>query len=87
MVRQAICKKLDLKHPLGKDYHELAARFDMPTEDIRTISEGPDPTDNVLKCVGYNPKNTVAKLLEVLKTMGRDDCVEIIDASMYRYFV
>ena len=91
LIRRNICKKLDLKDPLGKDYRELAAHFKIPNEDIRTISQNSDPTDKVLQRLGHNPKITIAKLREVLVTMGRDDCVEIIDQSpqsgMYRYFI
>ena len=90
-VRRKICQKLDLKDTLGKDYRELPARFNIPNEDIRTISQNSDPTDKVLQRLGYDPKITIAKLREVLVTMGRDDCVEIIDQSpqsgMYRYFI
>ena len=51
----------------------------MPNDDINTISQNPDPTDNVLQWVGHNPKNTIAKLQQELQTMGREDCVMIID--------
>ena len=66
MVRRKICKKLDLKHPLGTDYRELADHFKIPNEDIRTISENSDPTDKLLERLWDNPKNTIAKLREVL---------------------
>ena len=91
MVRRKICKKLDLKHPLGTDYRELADHFKIPNEDIRTISQKSDPTDKLLEWLGHNPKNTIAKLRQVLVAMKRDDCVEIIDQSpqsgMFRYFI
>ena len=51
----------------------------MPNDDILIISQNLDPTDNVLQWVERNPKNTIAKLREVLQTMGREDCVKIID--------
>ena len=79
LLRQKICKKLDIKHPTGGAYRELAAYFDMSNDDINAISQNPDPTDNVLQWVGRNPKNTIAKLRKVLKAMGRKDCVNIID--------
>ena len=79
LLRQEICKKLDIKHSTGRDYRKLAAHFGMPNDDMRIISQNPDPTDNVLQWVGHNPNNTVAKLREVLETMGREDCVKIID--------
>ena len=66
LVRRKICKKLDLKHPLGTDYRELADHFKIPNEDIRTISENSDPTDKLLERLWDNPKNTIAKLREVL---------------------
>ena len=81
LVRQSICKKLDIKHPAGRDYRALAAHFDMPKDDIIIISQNPDPTDHVLQWVGRNPKNNIPKLLEILQTMGREDCVMIIDES------
>ena len=91
LVRRKICKKLDLKHPLGADYRELAEHFMIPNEDIRTISQNSDPTDKVLEWLGHNPKNVIAKLRQVLVAMKRDDCVEIIDQSpqsgMFRYFI
>ena len=90
LLRQKICKKLDIKHPTGGAYRELAAYFDMPNDDIIAISQNPDPTDNVLQWVGRNPKNTIAKLRKVLKAMGRKDCVNIIDEdppSGKRYFM
>ena len=81
LVRRKICKKLDLKHPLGGDYCELADHFKIPNEDIRTISEKSDPTDKLLEWLGHNAENTIAKLRQVLVAMKRDDCVEIIDQS------
>ena len=51
----------------------------MDNDDIITISQNPDPTDNVLQRIGHNPKNTLAKLRGVLQTMEREDCVSIID--------
>ena len=72
---------------MSKNYRELAARFGIPHEDILTISQNPNLTDDVLVRIGHNPKNTIAQLREELKAMGRDDCVEIIDSSMSRYFI
>ena len=34
LVRRKICKKLDVKHPLGTDYREVADHFKIPNEDI-----------------------------------------------------
>ena len=79
LLRQKICKKLDIKHPTGENYRELAAYFDMPNDYIIAISQNPDPTHNVLQWVGGNPKNTVAYLRKVLQAMRREDCVNIID--------
>ena len=79
LLRQRICRKLDIKHCTGGDYRELAAHFDMPNDDIITISQKPDPTESVLQWVERNPKNTILKLREILQTMGRGDCVMIID--------
>ena len=79
MVREEICKKLDIEHPTRGDYRTLAAHFHMPNDDITTISQNPDPTDRVLQWVGRNPKNTISKLRQALQTMGREDCVTIID--------
>ena len=90
LLRQKICKKLDIKHSTGGDYRELAAKFDMPNDDIIAISENPNPTHNVLQWVGGNPKNTVANLRKVLQAMRREDCVNIIDEdppSGKRYFM
>ena len=86
-VRLEICKKLNLKNVLKNDYRGLAAHFEIYYQDILTISQSSDPTDNVLVRIGHNPKNTIAQLREKLKTMGRDDCVNIIDSGMYRYFI
>ena len=90
LARLQICRELDIKHPLGGDYQTLAALFNMSTEDIEKISQKPNPTDNVLVWMGRKPINTIAKLRNVLVTMERDDCVEIIDKSlqsgMYCYF-
>ena len=72
---------------MKNDYRGLAARFEIPHQDIRRISQSPNPTDNVLERIGHNPKNTISKLRNILKTMRRDDCVDIIDSSMYRYFI
>ena len=79
MIRQKICKILDIINQIGGDYRALAAHFDMPNNDILIISQNRDPTDNVLQWVGRNPDNTIAKLRKVLQTMGREDCVKIID--------
>ena len=90
LARIRICRKLDIKHPVCGDYRELAAHFDMPNTDIIVISQNPDPTDNVLHTIQRNPKNTIAKLRQVLVIMGRDDCVMIIDESllgMYSYYI
>ena len=51
----------------------------MPNDDIIAISQNPDPTHNVLQWVGRNPKNTIGELRNVLQTMGREKCVDIID--------
>ena len=48
LLRQEICKKLDIKHPTGGDYRTLAAEFYMANNDIDIISQNPDPTDKVL---------------------------------------
>ena len=92
LVRQKICKKLDIKQAIGGDYRDLAANFYMPHDDILLISQNPDPTDNVLQWVGRKPKNTIAKLRDVLQTMRREDCVAIIDQGRQwgkycRYFM
>ena len=79
LLRQRICQRLDIKHSTGEGYRKLAAYFDMTSNDIITISQNPNPTDNVLRWVGYKPKNTIAKLRDVLQTMGREDCVKVID--------
>ena len=82
-----ICEKLNLENVLKNDYRGLAALFEIPHQDILTISQSSDPTDNVLVQIGHNPKNTITQLREKLKTMRRDDCVDTIDSSMYRYFI
>ena len=89
-ARQQICRKLDIEHPLGGDYQTLASNFNMSAQDIQTISQKPNPTDNVLAWMGRRRINTIAMLRMVLVTMERDDCVKIIDESlqsgMYCYF-
>ena len=63
----------------------------MSAQDIQTISQKPNPTDNVLAWMGRRRINTIAMLRMVLVTMERDDCVKIIDESlqsgMYCYFI
>ena len=78
-VTQQLCKKLDIEQSLGGDYKDVAAHFDMPNDHITTISQGQNKTREVLNWIGRNPRNTVAKLRQILVNMRRDDCVDIID--------
>ena len=78
-VTQQLCKKLDIEQMLGGDYKDVAAHFDMPNDDITIISQGQNKTREVLSWIGRNPRNTVAKLRQILVNKRRDDCVEIID--------
>ena len=80
-IWQRICKKLDIQHVLGGDYRELAARFEMPNDDIALISQGTNQTDAVLRWIARNPQNTIDKLQDVLKDMKRLDCVTIIEKA------
>ena len=79
LVMLELCKKLNIECAVGCDYRELAARFEMTSDDINLISQGKDQTQEVLKWAGRKPENTVSKLREKLVEMGRDDCVAIID--------
>ena len=79
LVMLQLCSKLDINLSVGCDYRYLAAHFDMTYERITRISQGQNKTHEVLRWIGLNPRNTVAKLREILNTMERDDCVEIID--------
>ena len=81
LIRQKICRKLDIQHELGGDYRELAARFNMQNDDIDLISQRRNQTDTVLRWIARNPQNTIDKLQEELKDMGRLDCVRIIEKS------
>ena len=79
LIMLQLCDKLDIKQSLGGDYRYLAAHFEMPNDHLMRISQGEDKTQEVLNWIGRNPRNTVAKLREILVNMRRDDCVEIID--------
>ena len=79
LVMLQLCKKLDIEQRLGGDYKDVAAHFGMPNDDITTISQGQNKTREVLNWIGRNPRNTVAKLRQILVDIRRDDCVEIID--------
>ena len=79
LVMLELCKKLNIECAVGCDYRDLAAHFEMISDDIRLISQGKEQTQEVLKWVGRKPENTVAKLREKLVEMERDDCVAIID--------
>ena len=79
LIMLQLCDKLDIKQSLGGDYRYLAAHFEMPNDHLMRISQGQDKTQEVLNWIGRNPRNTVAKLREILVNMRRDDCVEIID--------
>ena len=81
MIRQRICKKLDIQDNVGGDYRELAARFGMPNDDIDLISQRTNQTHEVLRWIARNPENTIDKLQDVLLDMGRLDCVRIIEKA------
>ena len=83
LVTLQLCKKLDIEQRLGGDYKFLAAHFDMPNDDITAISQGQNKTQEVLNWIGRKPRNTVAKLKEILVKMERDDCLEIIDKQYF----
>ena len=87
LARQLLCRELDLPRPDGGDYRELASHFNMSTQDIQTITQTFSPTDYVLDWAGRNPINTIAKLQDVLVTMGRVDCGLMIQSGMYCYFI
>ena len=79
LVMLQLCEKLDIEQSLGGDYKYLAAHFHMTNDHIIRISQGQNKTREVLNWIGRNPRNTVAKLRQILVDIRRDDCVEIID--------
>ena len=79
LVMLQLCKKLDIEQRLGGDYNDVATHFDIPNDDITTISQGQNKTREVLNWIGRNPINTVAKLRQLLDNLRRHDCVEIIN--------
>ena len=81
---------LDINLSVGSNYRYLAAHFGMSYDHISLVSQTPNPTDIVVQWIERNPKNTTAKLREVLVTMKRDGCVDIMDKSlsgMYSYYI
>ena len=82
-VMLQLFKKLDIEQRLGGDYNDVATHFDIPNDDITTISQGKNKTREVLNWIGRNPRNTVWKLRQILVNMRRDDCVEIIDKQYF----
>ena len=79
LVRQGVCKKLDILDDVGGDFRTLAAHFGMPSDELDLISQNGNATHRVLRWAGRNPENTIAKLREILLDMERWDCVKIID--------
>ena len=67
LVMLELCQKLNIERAVGCDYRHLAAHFDMSSDDIHLISQKKDPTKEVLKWLGQNPQNTVAKFRETLE--------------------
>ena len=82
LVRQKICKKLDIKQCIGRDYRELAARLKMSNDDISLLSQRENANESILKWAEQNPQNTVGTLRTIFLEMNRHDCVKIIDQKL-----
>ena len=81
LVRQKICKLLNVRRTLGNDFRTFGAKLGMSNEDIKLISSAKDPAEEVLTWFEKKTTATVQKFLEILKRMKRDDVVDLLEGN------
>lgn len=80
LTQQNICKLLDVKNEgVSGNFKTLAAEVGMSINDLDLVSQGSSPTHSVLSWWGRSRESTIPKLREILVSMGRWDCVGILD--------
>ena len=80
LTQQKICRLLDVRNDdLSGNFKTLAAEVGMSIIDLDLVSQGKQPTHSVLSWWGRRPEATIPKLREILVSMGRWDCVGILD--------
>lgn len=78
-TRFQICTKLNIKIEFGGDFKTLAAELKMSSDAINTISERTNPAEEILKWWEPKKEATVKNLLKILKTIERDDVIDILN--------
>ena len=84
LVRQKICRKMNIEQCLGSDYRKLAAHLKMTNDDISLLSQQKNATESILKWAEHNPQNIVGTLRTIFLEMNRHDCVKIIDQKLWK---
>ena len=80
LTQQKICRLLDVRNEdVSGNFKTLAAEVGMSIIDLDLVSQGKQPTHSVLSWWGRRPEATIPKLREILVSMGRWDCVGILD--------
>ena len=83
MVREKICRKLDIRNEtLGGDFRTFAGHLAMPNEELKLVSQQSQPTHNILSWWERTGEATVARLRDVLVKIERRDCVNILDEAL-----
>ena len=79
-TRVELCRMLDPREPLGRDWCLLALQLGMTEEvpEIDQINDNSSPTDKLLtiweKCVS----STVVSVIDALRGIGREDCAQVL---------
>ena len=74
-----MCKKLNIKMPIGGDFKTFAGEIEMPYDDVILISQQTNPAEEIFKWWFPKKEATVVNLQKILKKMPRDDILEILD--------
>ena len=75
-----VCEQLNIKIT-GRDYRTLASKMRYPVKLVKVFELRESPADSILSHWGTEAENDVNKLIEILREMGRDDLVEILDIA------
>ena len=75
-----LCNKLNIS-VLHKDWKRLAGLMGYTNEEIKTFERQKDPADALLLSWRSKSENDVNRLIQMLKTMERDDLVKLLEGA------
>ena len=75
-----VCEQLNIKIT-GRDYRTLASKMGYAVNDVMAFQLAESPADSILRSWRTKAENDVNKLIGILREMGRDGLVDILDRA------